>query len=154
MTDKEILANYETLKHIRQVQAYLNLFAKKLLERGEIHDNSKLESPELEVYAEATPDLAKLQFGTPEYNKNLEKLGPALEHHYANNRHHPQHFKRGINDMNLIDIVEMFCDWKAASLRHNSGNLRKSIDINAAPDRFNIDPMLVSIFKNSIELVE
>lgn len=30
--------------------------------------------------------------------------------------------------MNLIDIVEMFCDWKAASERQLDGNLLKSIE--------------------------
>jgi len=44
-------------------------------------------------------------------------MKPALEHHYALYRHHPEHFQNGIDDMNLIDLVEMFADWKASSER-------------------------------------
>lgn len=54
--------------------------------------------------------------------------------------------------MNLIDLLEMFCDWKAASERHNDGNLRKSIEINAT--RFGMSPDLVSIFENTMLLVD
>ena len=49
--------------------------------------------------------------------------------------------------MNLIDIVEMFCDWKAASERQLDGNLLKSIEKNA--DRFNMDPQLKQILINT-----
>jgi hypothetical protein len=42
-------------------------------------------------------------------------MGEALKHHYANNRHHPEHFENGINGMNLLDVIEMVCDWKAAA---------------------------------------
>jgi hypothetical protein len=37
-------------------------------------------------------------------------MAPALKHHYENNRHHPEHFKNNIDDMNLIDLIEMLCD--------------------------------------------
>lgn len=65
----------------------------------------------------ATPLLQKLEYGTPEYKQSLEDLGPALEHHYANNRHHPEYWPNGVADMSLLDITEMLCDWKAASER-------------------------------------
>jgi hypothetical protein len=53
--------------------------------------------------------------------------------------------------MNLIDLVEMLCDWKAASERHNDGNIRKSIEINAS--RFTISPQLVKILENTADLL-
>ena len=38
------------------------------------------------------------------------------------NRHHPEHFgEDGIRGMNLPDVVEMLCDWKAASERTKDG---------------------------------
>lgn len=54
--------------------------------------------------------------------------------------------------MNLLDIIEMFCDWKAATMRHNDGNLEKSIQHNSA--RFNLSPELTQIFINSMSIVE
>jgi len=92
--------------------------------------------------------LKNLTYGSEEYKAALEGLGPALSHHYANNRHHPEHFENGVNDMTLLDVIEMFIDWKAACLKHNDGNLRKSIDINAK--RFSIDSQLTQIFKNTV----
>ena len=79
-------------------------------------------------------------------------MSVALNHHYAANRHHPEHFSKGIDDMTLVDIVEMLCDWKAASLRQNDGNLLKSIEINA--QRFGYDDQLKRIFINTARLFD
>lgn len=152
LTLEQKACNAETLEHILKVNHYLNLFIKELLTRGNRHDRSKLETPEVEMFTEVTAKLAGLTYGSEEYNENVKRLGPALEHHYAKNSHHPQHFKNGINDMNLLDVVEMFCDWKAATLRHNDGNIRKSIEINAK--RFNMSDQLKDIFENTAALVD
>lgn len=148
---EEKACNYETMRHIERVRNLLNQIAIELLKRGELHDQSKLESPEVEFFTEFTANLAELEYGSPEYTAQLNKLKPALEHHYARNRHHPQHFKNGIDDMDLIDAMEMFADWKAASERHNTGNILKSIEKNA--DRFNMSPQLVKIFENTAKIV-
>lgn len=60
--------------------------------------------------------------------------------------------KIGIVGMNLIDLVEMICDWKAASMRHENGDVRKSIEINQK--RFNYDDTLKSILLNTINFLE
>jgi hypothetical protein len=51
--------------------------------------------------------------------------------------------------MNLLDLVELLVDWKAASERHNDGNIRKSIEINKT--RYGIDSQLVKIFENTVK---
>lgn len=152
LTLEQKACNHETWKHINKVQYYLNLFIKELLDRGNEHDQSKLDSPEVELFTEYTDKLAETTFGSPEYNDFKSKLGPALEHHYAKNRHHPEHYKDGLNDMNLLDLIEMFCDWKASSERHNDGNLLKSIEINGR--RFKMDEQLIRIFENTADFVE
>lgn len=152
MTKDEKVTNYETMLHIHQVQHFLNKVIKDLLERAEVHDQSKLQSPEVELFTIWTPKLAASTYGSPEYEEMRRQLGPALAHHYARNRHHPEHHKKGVNDMNLLDLIEMFCDWKAATLRHNDGNIRKSIEKNA--DRFDLSPQLVRILENTIEVLE
>lgn len=53
--------------------------------------------------------------------------------------------------MNLLDILEMLCDWKASSERHNDGNINKSIEINA--NRFNMSPQLVKILENTVKVI-
>ena len=142
----------ETQKHIEHVRKYVRFMIDKIDLRGVKHDASKLESPEVEVFAEYTSKLNNTAFGSDEYYANLEKMKPALDHHYASNRHHPEHFVNGINDMTLVDIIEMFCDWKASTLRHNDGNLLKSIETNA--ERFNIEGQLKQIFLNTARMID
>ena len=139
--------NYETMKHIAFVGKLLNRVVNDLLLRAEKHDQSKLASPEVEIFSEYTARLAACTYGSPEYEEFRKCLGPALQHHYANNRHHPEYFKDGVNEMNLLDLVEMLCDWKASSSRHNDGNIRKSIEINS--NRFGISPQLTKILENT-----
>jgi hypothetical protein len=152
LTLEEQATNFQTLKHIMRVRDILALFASQLLERGSVHDQSKLERPEVELFTEWTPRLAASTYGSAEYEAMRKELAPALAHHYAKNRHHPEHWKNGIADMNLIDLIEMFCDWKAATERHHDGNLHKSIEKNAG--RFEMAPQLVKIFENTAKLFD
>jgi hypothetical protein len=152
LTTEEFDSNQEVLKHVKMVREYINLIIKKLEDRGNNHDTSKMDSPEVELFATYTPKLSKSTYGSDEYKKFLEEMKPALDHHYAVNRHHPEHFKDGIKDMNLVDIIEMICDWKAATRKHRDGNILKSLEINS--QRFNIDPQLLSILHNTVRLFE
>lgn len=142
----------ETQKHIERVRFYIRKFTDALTTRGINHDHCKLEEPEVSVFAEHTPALATTGYDTPEYKEHLAAMKSALDHHYAQSRHHPEHFDDGILGMNLIDLVEMFCDWKAATERHNDGNLLKSININAT--RFGYDDQLKRIFLNTAKLFD
>ena len=142
----------ETIKHIENVRRYIRILTDMLTTRGVKHDASKLDSPELEYFMEATPKLAETTYGSEEYEESLRSISSALEHHYANNRHHPEHFPNGIEDMTLVDIVELICDWKASSLRHHDGNLLKSIELNA--QRFGYDEQLKKIFINTAKLID
>jgi len=151
LTLEEKATNNDTFRHIERVRNLLNKCVTEFLKRGELHDQSKLEAPEVELFTEYTPKLANSTYGSEEYNGFKEAMKPALEHHYANNRHHPEHFKNGVDDMNLIDMIEMICDWKAASERHNDGNIRKSIELNA--NRFNMSPQLVKLFENTADFL-
>ena len=142
----------ETQKHIEKVRKYIRFFTDRLTTRGELHDASKLGEEELPYFAEHTERLNEIEYGSDEYKAELEALKPALDHHYAVNRHHPQHFPAGVSDMSLIDLVEMIADWKASSSRTQAGNLLKSIEINAK--RFNIDDQLTQILINTAKIME
>jgi hypothetical protein len=131
MNDKED-QRFKTLRHIEAVRNHLNAIIIELLQRAEQHDQSKLQGAEREAFDTHTSKLRGMTYGSQEYKACLAEIKPALEHHYAHNRHHPEHHRNGIKDMNLIDIVEMLCDWKASSMRHNDGNILKSIEMNQA----------------------
>ena len=130
-TDRVALTNDATRQHIERVRNLLNDAVRELLARGEKHDQSKLKDPEVSTFVEYTPKLKDSTYGSDEYKGYLEAMKPALEHHYHYNRHHPEHFgARGVNGMNLIDLLEMFCDWKAAGERHADGDIYHSIEHN------------------------
>lgn len=152
LTLEEQATNYATMRHIERVRNLLNVMVLELLRRGEQHDQTKLAPPEVAAFAAKTAELTGTTYGGEDYERNKREIAVALQHHYAHNRHHPEHFKNGIRDMNLLDLVEMFCDWKAASERHADGNIRKSIEHNAG--RFNMTPDLVRIFENTIEVLD
>lgn len=141
-------SEHDTKMHIKTVEKYLCEFVGLILERATLHDKSKLLPPEKEVFDEVTPLLKELTYGSKEYNESLENMKSALKHHYSENRHHPEHFENGIEGMNLVDLIEMICDWKAASERHNDGNVYKSLDINRS--RFAIDDQLFLILENTV----
>jgi hypothetical protein len=52
-----------------------------------------------------------------------------------------------INGMSLLDIVEMFADWKAAGMRHADGNFIDSLKHNR--ERFKISDQLFQVFLNT-----
>lgn len=149
LTIKEKACNYDTFRHIERVRNLLNLCIKKLLERGELHDQTKLSSPEVELFTEYSAKLANSEYNGEEYNNNKKAMKVALDHHYANNRHHPEFHVNGVDDMNLLDLLEMLVDWKASSERQHDGNIRKSIEINGK--RFNMSPQLIRIFENTVK---
>lgn len=138
----------DTEKHIDKVGKYMQHVRVMLGHREDNHDQSKLESPEKELFEEYEDKLSKVTYDSDEYWALMKKLEPAIEHHYKRNRHHPEHWDNGIEDMNLIDIVEMFCDWWAASERHQDGNIFESIEKNK--ERFDLSDQLVEILKNTV----
>ena len=139
----------EVEKHVKRVQDFLLMIMNGLVERGGPHDFSKFLEPEKSAFDEVVPKLAGLTYGSEEYKANLAEMKPALEHHYANNRHHPEHFEDGIKGMTLVDLVEMFCDWCAATERHDDGDIGRSIEHNK--NRLGYDEVLASIFANTAQ---
>jgi hypothetical protein len=139
----------ETEEHIQRVRQLLDEAQYELHERAYRHDFSKLQEPEKSEFDAVAGTVENLAFGSPEYKKFIDiHLKPALEHHYANNDHHPQfHGEEGINGMNLFSLMEMFFDWKASGERTKDGNIYKSIDINTP--RFGISKQLKKILVNT-----
>lgn len=139
----------DTYEHIGVVRANLTDVVKELLERALNHDATKMMDPELAIFNEFTPKLAEAEYGSAEYKAHLKAMGPGLQHHYAWNSHHPEHYDDGAAGMDLLDVIEMVCDWEAAARRMKDGNIRSSLELNFR--RFEIEPQLASIIRNTIE---
>jgi Family of unknown function (DUF5662) len=137
----------DTIAHIARVQQLLGQVIVDLQERAAIHDRSKLREPEKSMFDEFTPKLRDSTYGSEEYEGFRKSMGEALAHHYAHNRHHPEHFARGIASMNLLDVVEMLVDWKAATERHADGDLARSIAHNR--ERFGYGDEIEGLLHNT-----
>lgn len=140
----------KTLKHISRVNELLGECSIELIKRGVRHDASKLTDIELKPLEEMDTIIeqeGQAPFGSDEYERRRKLLKPMLDNHYANNSHHPEHYKNGINGMDLYDVLEMVCDWKAASERGEES----SLNLQIAFARFNVEPQLQDVIKNHCE---
>lgn len=183
----------DTLDHISKVQVRIAEIQTELDQRAALHDRSKLKEPEKSGYDALVTRLADIEYGSAEYRAALAEAKPTIEHHYAHNSHHPEHWsvptseeiavlrhdifimeqlpdqteggldirvtdhlKRDlvamesrVNGMSLLDVVEMLCDWKAASERTKQGSIAQSLAHNK--ERFGIDDQLYNILVNTVK---
>ena len=87
-----------------------------LLQRANIHDNSKLVGPELELLSSLHGNQNAFINPNVQLSEHEKEI---IEKHWENNRHHPEHFEN-IEDMNELDIIEMVCDWYARSMQYKT----------------------------------
>jgi hypothetical protein len=137
----------DTVAHITRVGELIGEVMRDLAHRASVHDRSKLEEPEKSMFDEFTPKLRDSTYGSEEYEGFRAAMGEALQHHYEHNRHHPEHFTGGISEMNLLDVIEMLADWKAATERHADGDLAQSIVHNR--DRFGYGDEMQGLLTNT-----
>jgi|GEM_PF-609793 len=140
----------DTHKHQERVAELVHQVREDLGRRAALHDESKLRPPEKAIFDEFTPKLKTAEYGSKEYKGFLKEMRVALEHHYMHNRHHPEAFEAGVASMNLLDLIEMLADWKAAGERMaDGGNLGRSILVNA--DRFGMSGWLKDCLLHTAE---
>jgi hypothetical protein len=139
----------DTHAHIGKVANRLYEISARLARRAHVHDASKLEEPEKSGYGQLITKLADIVYGSAEYRAALSEAKSTIDHHYAHNSHHPEHYENGIMGMSLLDIVEMLADWKAASERTKQGSIAASLVHNA--DRFGIGQQLAAILENTVK---
>src|SRR4029077_13152266 len=75
----------DTLTHIGEVRARLEVAIARLRKRQELHDLSKRREPEKSIFDEMTPKLRGSTYGSEEYKGFLKQMGEALQHHYTHN---------------------------------------------------------------------
>ena len=126
----------DILRHISEVAENLEDIIHDLRKRGISHDRTKLEELEFDSFVKTQPKFKKVNYGSKEYQECVEAIKPAIEHHYQSNRHHTGFHKNGFADMNLLDILEMLADWKAASRRNPDLSFKESLP--KAFEKYNI----------------
>lgn len=131
------------LAHVNRVVLLLLKVRQNLLRRGQVHDASKFKEPEKSMFDVWEPQLQVRRFGTPEYAAALVAMGPALDHHYAANDHHPN--GRGIEGMSLMALMEWVCDCKAAADAKGV-----ALDMEYQFERFNVAPQLQAVIRLTV----
>ena len=80
------------------------------------HDNTKFLAPEFQGYCQwFYPDEGE--------TKNRAIFEEAWKHHYTYNDHHPEHWYKDdktAEEMPLVAVYEMFCDWLAMSMNFDN----------------------------------
>lgn len=133
-------------EHILKVQGHMASVLSNLTNRMTVHDQSKFTEQELGLVM-GKPSFDKYEYMSKEERQALESVKESLQHHYNNNSHHPEFYASGVNGMSLFDLIEMVCDWKAASEMSPNGSLEGSIEYNT--ERFNLSPEIVKILRNT-----
>lgn len=136
------------LQHISSVKTKISVVTDALVEKGKVHDISKFNKDEFDIMAENFPKLRDTTYGSPEYRELLEINKASIQLHYERNDHHPEYHPMGVNGMNLVNLVEMLCDWLAACDKHEDGDIFKSLLINK--ERFGLSDQLYEILRNTV----
>lgn len=134
--DVQIEVLLEILRHRADVQHRIKEICHELEVAAILHDKSKLDNPEFDAFTITRPKFRNANYGSKEYQECVEQIQPAIDHHYAHNRHHTECHPSGFADMDLIDILEMLADWRAANARSRDLLFRESVDI--AFEKYNI----------------
>lgn len=137
----------DLVDHKARVAGYMQHVANDLFRRASVHDNSKFGPEEFGPYDAAFPELQKYPYGSAELKAVYQSIKPALKHHFEANDHHPEHFERGVNAMNLIQLIEMLCDWLAASERSQTPFMQ-GFEMNK--ERFGLDEQLFEVLRNTV----
>jgi hypothetical protein len=147
-----IYTQLQTAKHKLWVCYYISKLCLKLMWRALTHDLHKFRWIEAKGFAKTIFKLKHSTYGTDEYKELLKIIKPSIDHHYKNNRHHPEHHDKGFQDMSFVDRVEMILDWRSACRRHKDGDIHKSIEQNQK--RFGYTDVDKEWMKKIIEIID
>ena len=134
--------------HIREVSRKINILVKLLKERALKHDKSKLQYPELQGFIRMDQE-PRYEYGTPAYFDKMKRYEYVFKHHYENNPHHPEHYDGWICEMDLLDIMEMLCDW--TSYREGLTAEEAIATVEQQAKRFHLSDELSSIMLNTLK---
>jgi len=152
MTHEERFCMEDTLAHIRLFQTYMRWAIDMLMNQMIWHDHSKLSPEAFDTFVEYGPKLRNCTYGSEEYKGFLAGMKKALDYHYEQEDHHPEHHEDGIRRMDLISILAMFLDWRSATERHHDGDIRRSIEHNQK--RFGYSDDVKQILLNTCDLLD
>lgn len=137
-TNEDITVKY-IMEHKARVKQWIEVFIRELRKRAELHDDSKLEEPEISGWR-AMDKEPRYKYGTKEYFDKVNRYKWLIEQHWKSNRHHPEYWTLNPDKQNrdLIDIIEMLSDWLGYSSKKPSYNEAKKL-VEEQTKRYGLD---------------
>lgn len=161
MDIKELFYEADTRKHQQAVQSIMIAVAQKIIQRAVVHDASKLESPEREYYIDPVYTLTteEVAYDSDRYKELVARMDKGWEHHRYTNDHHPEFFEpyavQTLNDpvkaMDMFALIEMLCDWIAASQRKNN---KPVLALAAMLKKYHVEEQLEAVLRNTLYMIE
>ena len=147
MNSEEIRVVQAIYEHQQKVGSVMQKVICELMDRALKHDDSKFATQQLRDNLVTLPDKWKLQqqghgYHSPEQEEHRKRFAPEIHRHRSAHPHHPEHFGNNVNKMDLIDLMEMLCDWYVAA-----PDIDQSIRENSRD--YKIDPHISQILKNT-----
>lgn len=159
--EKSLFFEADTCKHQQLVMERMAVCAKRITNRGLIHDASKFSDIERTAYEEPVwlLNTGDIEYGSEEYKRLTAQMGEGWKHHKANNDHHPEYFERykeqasddPIQAMDFFALIEMLCDWIAAARRKSN---KPSEAIKYLKEKYPLDPQMEAVLRNTLAVIE
>lgn len=135
------------LKHKESVKNRLLFLIAELKKRADVHDDSKLRSPEVNYLIEMDKE-GKVKYGSDAYFEKMKRWECFFNHHYKENTHHPDHYQLGVDDMNIADLCEYMIDVVSYFEDLHVADAINTID--AQQERFGLSDQLANVLKNTL----
>lgn len=134
-------------------EEYNNIFHELTL-RAANHDQSKFSEPELTPYIWLNWNYHCTTNNIPfELPRGMDqKIRDAKFHHVYNNRHHPE-WHLDPNEMTIVDLIEMVCDWKAVGQEFGEKSLVGYAD-RVLGKRFNFSQKKINLIWDLIHKMD
>ena len=142
-----------TFMHRTHVDSLMRNVANEIRKRGKLHDVSKLSGIEFsfgEMYFDGYIKANKYYATVPDVNEYNKNMAPAFAEHYKHNDHHVEHFKKGLPDMNLLQLTEFLCDEFAYMRERGYVKYECIEEIERRLSSYGASEDLISIAKNTI----
>lgn len=152
MNIKELFYEVDTRKHQQLVAKIMLNAVRMITDRAVNHDASKLYDSERRWYVNPVYRLntEKVPYGSDYYKELTEQMGPGWEHHQSVNDHHVSEVNQ-LKTMSLISLLEMCCDWIAASRRQGND---PALPLDSLVEKSGMGKDLQEIIKNTLVILD
>ena len=140
------------IDHRYYVKFFITKIIEELSHRANVHDSSKYSNDETVGFVKAIP-YTNIKWGSTDIPNDIaNSLQDSLLIHHSRNDHHPEYFENGIEDMDLIQLLELACDWRAAMIRHKNFDIDETICVGQT--RFKFCDSIARILQNTLERID